>query len=338
MRVLALFVALFLTVPLFISSAQAFNIEEDHRAVRILAYQGIEPENSDDRYVSLAEFQEHLNLLKKENYNVLALQDVLSAYKKGATLPPRSVVMTFDGMHRSILTIAAPLLKQYQFPYTVLLSSPSRQVENLNKKDIKKLKKQQLVDFGIAPFSGETEVTDIRRALNNTQAFYRDVFGEKAEIMAFHRGAYSRTHLDVLKQYDFKVKFGEGQSVAYQRQNIWPRFKIFKANADVIQFERLLQSYPLPADEVTPVATIVESEHPAIGFTAKEGLNLDRLSCLASGQESPQIDVLGQRVELRLTQTLGDTPVQIKCTLPVKDSDNFDIDRWRVWGMKLSKD
>ena len=199
MRVLILFVTLFLAVP-FVSSAQAFNIEEDQQAVRILTYRGIVEENNDARYVSLSEFQEHLALLKTENYNVLTIEDVLSAYSKGATLPPKSVVIMFDGDHRSILTIASPLLRKNQFPFTVLLSKPVKtwwRGEALSRRDIRKLKKEQLVSFGISPFSGEHEVTDIRRALNDTQAFYRSVFGEKAKILSFYEGEYSQRHLSI---------------------------------------------------------------------------------------------------------------------------------------------
>ena len=127
----------------------------------------------------------------------------------------------------------------------------------------------------------------------------------------------------------------DSQSVAYKKQGAVPRFRIAKSNADILQFERLLQSYPLPAEQVTPTVSLVKRAHPAIGFTVREGVNLDRLNCYVGGQEKPKVEVLGRRVELRLSQPLGEGIVQVKCTLPVKDSDNFDIDRWRVWGMSL---
>jgi peptidoglycan/xylan/chitin deacetylase (PgdA/CDA1 family) len=66
--------------------------------------------------------EKRLVLLKKQNYSVIGLNEGLQALREG-TLPPRSVVITFDDGTHDFYRQAYPRLKSFGFPVTVYQTS-----------------------------------------------------------------------------------------------------------------------------------------------------------------------------------------------------------------------
>lgn len=96
------------------------------RRLLILCYHGIsiddEHEWDPTLFVSAALFEQRLRLLRDRGFNVLPLAEGLERLYNG-TLPPKSVVITFDDGTFDFYNRARPLLKQYQFPATVYLTT-----------------------------------------------------------------------------------------------------------------------------------------------------------------------------------------------------------------------
>lgn len=92
----------------------------------ILCYHGISIDDEhewDAAYYMTAEaFERRLRLLRDGSYTVLTLSDAVSRLYAG-TLPPRSVVLTFDDGLADFGIRAMPLLRKYGFPATVYLST-----------------------------------------------------------------------------------------------------------------------------------------------------------------------------------------------------------------------
>ncbi len=62
---------------------------------------------------------DHFAWLKKNNYHVISVQDVLDAMKGEKPLPPKAIMLTFDDGYQSFYTRAMPLLKKYKYPATL---------------------------------------------------------------------------------------------------------------------------------------------------------------------------------------------------------------------------
>ena len=96
-----------------------------HCRVVILMYHRVFEMSSDPWQLSVSpkHFAEHLKLLRR-HYPVLDLHQLLSCLK-GAQLPKRGVVLTFDDGYADNFWNAKPLLEKYEVPATVFISSGS---------------------------------------------------------------------------------------------------------------------------------------------------------------------------------------------------------------------
>ena len=71
--------------------------------------------------LSQKHFEEQLQWLKSNNYQVISVQQVFDAAAGKFSLPKKAVVLTFDDGYQSFYTRALPLLKKYRYPATVSL-------------------------------------------------------------------------------------------------------------------------------------------------------------------------------------------------------------------------
>ena len=336
---------LILMLALFSFSHAAYALKEDQSAARILTYQGIGYNDSPASSVTLSQFETHIQELAQGDYNVIALPDMIRAYNNNAPLPSNAVIITFDGSEKSTLDIAAPLLQQHQFPFTVFISPERIKSKNpryLNLKDVKRLSKMQLVTFGIHPEKYEDpspqNIENIRKNLNNAVSFYREFFNTQPKYLAFPHGIYSQTHLKVIKNYDFEALFGQESGVSYNNKEYspLPRFVMTENYAGQDRFNMIVNSLPLPAEDVTPSVSVIENNSPAIGFTASNELNLDKLSCYPSGQGKAAIEKLNNRIEIRLKKDIKQSRFRVNCTLPVKNLETDEV-RWRWLGFLFER-
>ena len=69
------------------------------------------------------QFDEHLNYLKANNFNVLPLRDVVVALSNNKELPDRCVSLTVDDAYISVYQNAFPRLKRLGWPLTVFVNT-----------------------------------------------------------------------------------------------------------------------------------------------------------------------------------------------------------------------
>ncbi len=96
------------------------------RGLQIICYHGISLRDEHcfqpKLFMQEDTFRERITYFKRNDYQVLSLEEALShLYQE--TLPPRALVITFDDGWLGIGTKAAPLLKKYGFPSTLYVTT-----------------------------------------------------------------------------------------------------------------------------------------------------------------------------------------------------------------------
>ncbi|WP_372762796.1 polysaccharide deacetylase family protein, partial [Pseudoalteromonas sp.] len=72
--------------------------------------------------VSADTFNEHLSYLKQHNFNVIALDELITALQQQQTLPEKTVAITFDDGYNNNYQQAAPILEKFGYPYTIFVN------------------------------------------------------------------------------------------------------------------------------------------------------------------------------------------------------------------------
>ena len=115
-----------------------------YESVHILTYHALlsNTETADSTYVTMLDrFERHLKYLSKHNYQVISLTDFKNLLDAKRALPFKRVILTFDGPHRSWLSLALPLLKKYNYPATFfVVNDEVNQNNNLTWEDLKIIK------------------------------------------------------------------------------------------------------------------------------------------------------------------------------------------------------
>jgi peptidoglycan/xylan/chitin deacetylase (PgdA/CDA1 family) len=143
-----------------------------YQTVPILCYHRF-GKRSDRMEVTPAMFREQMAYLKKNNYRVIPLKDLVSFLKGEQQLPKRAVVLSIDDGHRSIYREAFPILKEYGYPATVFVYSDYINNGGLKTKELSAMKKSGLIS--IQPHSKSHSNLTVRQAGESQSQYLRRV-------------------------------------------------------------------------------------------------------------------------------------------------------------------
>ena len=106
-------------------SSGVFNLSSrmNRKTLSILLYHGVCPHSNsnllnEEKHIVNAEFEQHLNLITKYCTPISLESAIL-----GQKLPPNPIVLTFDDGYRNNYTDAFPMLKKYNVPATIFVTT-----------------------------------------------------------------------------------------------------------------------------------------------------------------------------------------------------------------------
>ena len=109
---------------LFCILALVSNLAWSQSNFKVLSFHDIVPamtENSEIDDVTADNLINYFSWLNVNGYNVISVQDILTAKKTGQALPEKSIVLTFDDGYKSFYTYVMPLLKAFNYPATLAI-------------------------------------------------------------------------------------------------------------------------------------------------------------------------------------------------------------------------
>jgi peptidoglycan/xylan/chitin deacetylase (PgdA/CDA1 family) len=198
------------------------------KRIVFLCYHGVTkrptrgPDDPKGLHVNHLRFKQHLEFLRS-HYHVTSLSEYIAAQKAGRSLPHYSVVLTFDDGFRNFLTVAAPLLAQYEMPATVfLVTDKAQETDNVNLpsdwtpaddrmhlswEEARLLKQKQNIEFGshTCTHSGllTLSLADARHELLQSYKEMVSNLGVEAAILSYPKGQYSRVLADEARKVGY---------------------------------------------------------------------------------------------------------------------------------------
>jgi len=84
--------------------------------VGVLMYHDIMEQPDRDDILSTQQFKQQMELLRKEGFVPISMEEYLDFIGKGKPVPDNAVLITFDDGYESFYKLAYPILKEYKYP------------------------------------------------------------------------------------------------------------------------------------------------------------------------------------------------------------------------------
>lgn len=318
-------------------------VAQDEDSAVILMYHRFGNEKYPSTNIRLEQFEAQLSELKKAKYNIVPLDVIVTAFKKGDKLPPRSIAITIDDAYSSILENAWPRLRKANIPFTLFVSTEpvSQNIPGyMSWQQIRDLRDNPLVTIGhhshshgyLLNMSSKHIIADMEKA----NAIYQKELGAIPDIFAYPYGEFGPSVENILKKQGIKAAFGQYSSVASSYTDLFhlPRFSFNEKYAAMERFKLIVNARALPAFDILPINPVLGQNPPLIGFTVDKNVRgLSAMSCFPSHLgEAAKLTRLGNnRIEIRFDKPFPKGRSRINCTMP--DARPGPDKRWTWFGL-----
>ena len=333
-------VRLGLLSALFVAAAHAN--AADHCVV--LQYHHINEETPGITSVTPELFQQHLDYLLVNDYQVVALEDVVETLRSDGELPDRCVALTIDDAYLSAYTEAFPRTQRYAFPLTVFISTEAvdsgysshlswEQAREMHASGVSFQNHGHQHTHLIRLHENESEVdweqrvaTDIQTAQNRIQ----EMLDVAPTLFAYPYGEYNDALRDIVRSMGLNA-FGQQSGPVWRAADFTalPRFPMSSIYASMRSFPNKLNSQPLPITGAFPTEPVVPVDEwkPTLTLVFRpEVTDTQHLTCYLNGSPEVTYEWLDQPAGSVIITPKGRLNAgrnRTNCTLPTDEPGRF---------------
>ncbi len=270
----------------------------------------------DNRYpttsASMEDFEKQMEFLKKNNYNVISLDELWQMAESGERIPPKTVVITIDDGYRTTMK-AFKVLKKYNFPFAVFLymEAIGRYPDFLTIEQIEELKKYGKVTFGNHMYSHpdlakyraslkeEEYIEFLKKESELSEKRFKELFGERPEFFAFPYGSYDRLSVKFLERRGYKLLMTQDRGSYNGKSILVPRMATVGSFSNFKTFYQALKIEPLPIKNYSPIYGLLKENPAKISFELENGENYKNCSIYVSEYGWLKAKRTGNRIETK---------------------------------------
>lgn len=314
------------------------NNEKSHAVIFMYSHIGVS--KYPDTNISLKQFEAHLNYLAKNNYQIWSLEKIVNHLKDGLAIPDRTVAITFDDGHLSVVKHAYPRLKKRGWPFTVFIYTDA--MDHHPKRYITWEQMRDMRQHG-ASFANQSKTHDhltrrrkkettagwtarVRADIEHAQQRIEHELGHNPEgiprLFSYPYGEYNQALATLVEELGY-VGIGEqsGPAGEYADLRVLPRYPISEGHDSLDEFAAKASSLPLPVTEVQPWEPLLKKLNPPrmVATLAESDARLDQLACQASGQGRIKVkwlDKKARRFAVQAPQPLRIGRSRYNCAAP----------------------
>ncbi len=319
---------------LLISTAYATNIKN---SATVFMYHKFGVSKYPSTSVTIEQLENHIAELTKEKYNILSLDFIVDTIINDGQLPNNTIGISVDDADKSFFDIGWPLFKKNNIPVTLFVTTGTIVKNNksyISWDQIRKLKEEG-VTIGAHSHTHEhmpdLKIDEVRSEIELSNKIFLKELGEIPSLFAFPYGEANSEIIDLLKEYKFKVAFGQHSGVINETSNMYylPRFSLNEKYGEIDRVKFAAKSKGLGVYDFIPSSPSITNNPPFIGFSLLDEKLSTSLNCFIfdmSGQVEREIFKFNERIEIRLSRELSKGRSRMNCT--AKDSNG----NWRWFG------
>ncbi|MCK4587680.1 MAG: polysaccharide deacetylase family protein [Gammaproteobacteria bacterium] len=295
--------------------------------------------------IRLEQFEAHLNHLSNVGYQIWPLTKVTEYIKKNQPFPARVASITIDDAYMSVYTEAYPRLLKRSWPFTVFVATDGvdrnfrsymtwKQMREMQNNGATFANHSASHDYLIRKNPGENDQQWQTRVTNDIQRAQKRLtveLGEAPRLFAYPYGEYNTALANIVTKMGY-VAFGQHSGPAGINDDIraLPRFPMAEKFAGIKDFKQKTASLAFFIEKQTPFEpSINQRNNPPtleINLADKRDMNLDQLTCFASGQGRAEVTWLNSQqtqfsVKAKIPLPAGRS--RYNCTAPSSEKGRF---------------
>lgn len=272
-------------------------------------------------------FIQHLNFLKENNFNVLPLSMLIDFFRENKSLPEKSVFITIDDAYKSVYDVAYPILKSFNYPFTVFVSTDNiSKIENnfMSWKMLKEISQNNgAIENHTSDHSFPNSQSDeyFLKSVKTADKEIKENIGKKSILFSFPYGESSLKKEKLVENLGFSLAFSQHSSYITKNENIFrlPRFSLNEQYGTIERFKMIMTSRPLEVFDVMPKDNlIVDNETNIISFSTNHPINL--INCYNSENLNMELNKINEKkLEVRIKEPIINRRIRVNCTYVSKN-------------------
>lgn len=252
--------------------------------------------------ISIDHFAAQLDYLSRQKIPVLPLLDVVERLKSGSRLPERFVVLTVDDGYTSFLSGAMPLLRTYQMPVTLFVSSRSVGAHGYLDWDQLRSLKREGVSIGnhshghpyLVNLVQEQGLDAVRDELIRAQERFQLHLGAAPQLFAYPFGETLPQISRLVAELGFEAATVQHSGVVHAQSDLFelPRFAMGGVYATLEGFVEKSRTQTLPLRVVAPADGLLAGPNPPrlrMAILPGSSLKVGDLNCYVAGRPDCEI-------------------------------------------------
>ena len=287
--------------------------------------------------VTIDQFDAHIDELTNKKYSIKSLEFIIDTIINDGDLSENTIGISVDDADKSFYEQGWPKFKHNGIPVTLFVNTSTIQKNNknyLNWDQIRELRDEG-VSIGAHSHShyhmSELSIEEVKKEIEISNNIFLKELGKIPPLFAFPYGEANKKIISLLKEYKFKVAFGQHSGVINETSNLYylPRFSLNERYGELDRVKFAANAKGLGVYDFIPADPTIKNNPPYIGFSLLDEKLAPSLDCFifdSKGQVEKELFKFNERIEIRLKRKLTDGRSRLNCTAKGEDA------KWRWFG------
>ena len=301
----------------------------------ILQYHHVSSETPAITSLSTEKFNEHMQYLKENSYNVVPLPQLMTQLKNNQPIKDKTVVITFDDGYDNVYHNARPILKALDWPYTIFVNPKfidDKYKRHMTWQQLNELAKEgatianhtmdhQYLVRQPAELTKEQWLKSIEKDIKLAELRIKTETGQNHKMIAYPYGEFDLSIKQMLKNTGFTA-FGQHSGAINANTDMTriPRFPASGIYANLQTLKVKLASLPftiLSLKNANPVIAAITQNPPTLTVKLKvKDFTPANLNCFAGSAHAQVKWVADDQFSVTSPKPLPKERSRYNCTAP----------------------
>jgi len=309
------------------------------QAAIILQYHHVATDTPRTTSVTPAEFRQQMQHLKDLGYQVVSLDLIIDGLTQHTPVPDNAVAITFDDGFANVFHNARPILKEFNYPYTMFLGPAlidRREGPVLSWPQIQTMQQEGVIIANhssyhhrlAVPNKGESNAQWRQRVKTDmllAQQQLEEKLGQKRKWLAYPYGDFSAELEALVTELGF-IGIGQqsgavGPGVSLTRI---PRYPSSSQYAAIKHFAPKLKTLALPVTDYSGADPVSPQNPPLLKLTVDSAdFNPKALNCFFNGEAIPLTWLTATTFTAQASKPLKLSHNRYNCTAPSRSKPGY---------------